>query len=286
MPESRVIRNGILDSERFNSLSGFAQNFFFRLLLIVDDYGRFDARPAFLRSRLYPVSDYVKEGDIERALHECNNAGVITIYKDFGTGKTYLEVKNFNQRIQAKRSKYPSPEHLTVIHGDEAESTVNHRETPNYDEQQRRDTETHGEEKQKTEVHRDSPCDTVNRSLVGVEDVVEDESQKNKVKLMPQQSDSPPLQSLTPSPEQVQAAMSAVNAGNLQGDELAECARRFVDDAEARGWCDNRGVPLRDWRAAARNYARRYAENNARRAMSNNYKPKHQTDCNNADDYR
>ena len=51
MPD-RIVRQGILTSDRVNQLDWGAECFYRRLMSIVDDYGRYDARPAVLRAQL------------------------------------------------------------------------------------------------------------------------------------------------------------------------------------------------------------------------------------------
>ncbi len=46
---NRILREGILTSERVNLLSWEAEVFYRRLMSVVDDYGRFHAHPALLR---------------------------------------------------------------------------------------------------------------------------------------------------------------------------------------------------------------------------------------------
>ena len=77
----RMLREGILDSEAVNSLSAEAEVFYRRLMSVVDDYGRFDARPAVLRSRLYPIKiDAVFEVDVAKWLADCCRAGLVRTY--------------------------------------------------------------------------------------------------------------------------------------------------------------------------------------------------------------
>lgn len=54
---SRVVRGSINSSESLAARSIGAEHFFMKLLLAVDDYGRTDARPRYLRSLLWPLRD-------------------------------------------------------------------------------------------------------------------------------------------------------------------------------------------------------------------------------------
>jgi hypothetical protein len=104
---TRLIREGILDSDAVNSLSWPAEVFYRRLMSVVDDFGRFDGRPSVLRSRLYPLKvDKVREADISRWIAECETAGLIALYAV--TGKPYILFGKLGEP-RAKESKYPSP---------------------------------------------------------------------------------------------------------------------------------------------------------------------------------
>lgn len=86
-----------------------AQVFYDWLLTVVDDYGRFDARPAILRAEVFPLLlDLVREADVQRCLDSCETAGLVRLYKH--DGRPYLEVLDFRQRMRAAKSKYPAPE--------------------------------------------------------------------------------------------------------------------------------------------------------------------------------
>ena len=105
---NRIIREGILTSDRVDSLSPNAELFYRRLMSVVDDFGRFDARPQMLRVSCYPLRvDRVREADISRWLAEAQAAGLIALYAV--NGKPYLEMQDFKQQVRAKESKFPSP---------------------------------------------------------------------------------------------------------------------------------------------------------------------------------
>lgn len=133
---TRVVRDGILTSERVNSLSPHAELFYRRLMSVVDDYGRFSANLTLLRASCYPLKlDSVKEDSIKKHLAEAEGAGLIVLYTV--AGKAYLEMQDFGQRVQSK-SKFPEPpgcideippttdahQDSTVIHGDQQKKTA------------------------------------------------------------------------------------------------------------------------------------------------------------------
>lgn len=105
---SRIVRDGILESESVNLLSWEAELFYRRLMSVVDDYGRYNAIPLLLRSRCYPLQiDRVVDSHIEEWLKECTEAGLIMLYSV--SNKPYLEIIGFNQRTRQKTSKFPAP---------------------------------------------------------------------------------------------------------------------------------------------------------------------------------
>ena len=105
---SRMIREGILSSERIDKLTESGEIFYRRLLSVVDDFGRYHAKPALLRAHLYPLRlDRMPESTIASLLAECAAAGLIQVYED--EGKAVLQVHKFDQQIRIKRSKFPAP---------------------------------------------------------------------------------------------------------------------------------------------------------------------------------
>ena len=220
-----MIREGLLDSEKVAALSWRTECFFHRLLLVADDYGLFDARPTVLRTRLFPMHlDKVSNQDIQDCLHETEAAGLVRAY--CVGGKDYVQIINFGQRRQSK-PKFPLPDGdspcNTVSHGSSRESTVNNGES--------RKSTAYTETETKTYTESE-PC-SVNR---GVEQFPR-------------------------SAEEVRLFMAA-QLMTPKGDELKRCAESFFDDFSARGWRDSKGIPLADWKPAARKYARSWATNN------------------------
>jgi uncharacterized phage protein (TIGR02220 family) len=121
---NRIIREGIITSDRVEQLDPAAEVFYRRLLNKVDDHGLYDARPSILRANLYPLRiDRVREADISRWMAACQKAGLIVFYE--AGGKPYLKVLNTNWQVRSE-PKYPQPpdsscaqllatEHLDVV---------------------------------------------------------------------------------------------------------------------------------------------------------------------------
>lgn len=124
MPQ-RIVRDSILTSERVDQLDHSAEVFYRRLMSVVDDFGRYDARPSILRAACYPLRiDKVREADISRWIAACVKAGLIVLYEV--AGKPYLELLNLQDRRRAKHSKYPPPPADSRQHMPAYDSTCQH----------------------------------------------------------------------------------------------------------------------------------------------------------------
>ena len=105
---NRILREGILTSERVASLSWQAEVFYRRLMSVVDDYGRYFAKPMALRAACFPMQlDRVKDTDVEKWIVELVEHRLLRLYDAEGT--TFLELLDFRQQVRAKKSKYPDP---------------------------------------------------------------------------------------------------------------------------------------------------------------------------------
>lgn len=103
---NRVLRDWT-DSDRVNSLTAEAERFFTRLIMKADDFGRYFADPKRLKAFLFPLTDALCEADLSRWLAECEKAGLIRCYEV--SGKRYLELRNFGQRLRNMRNIHPQP---------------------------------------------------------------------------------------------------------------------------------------------------------------------------------
>lgn len=108
----RLLRDGILTSERVASLNWAEEVFYRRLMSVVDDYGRYFANPKLIRAACYPLQiDKVSDPDIEKWLTACVTAALVRVYST-SDEKRYLEIMDFGQHLRSK-SKYPEPNDST-----------------------------------------------------------------------------------------------------------------------------------------------------------------------------
>ena len=107
---NRIIKESICTSESLDGLSWFEEVFFFRLIVNCDDYGRFDARPAVLKARLFPLKDRITLKDVSSALTKLADIGIVRLYECDSKPYLYLPTWEVHQTIRAKKSKYPAPD--------------------------------------------------------------------------------------------------------------------------------------------------------------------------------
>lgn len=106
---NRIIKESVCSSETIDRLSWFEEVFFYRLLVNCDDFGRFDARPAILKSRLFPLKDGITVTTIDSALQKLSAVGLVTLYAVEGKPLLQLATWQDHQRIRNQRPKYPAP---------------------------------------------------------------------------------------------------------------------------------------------------------------------------------
>lgn len=104
---NRILREGILTSDRVEQLDAPAEVFYRRLMSKVDDHGLYDARPSILRASLFPLRvDRVREADISRWIAACEKAGLIALYQH--AGKPLLRMLDTNWPVRSE-PRYPPP---------------------------------------------------------------------------------------------------------------------------------------------------------------------------------
>ena len=105
---NRILKDSICTSEEIDGLNAFQETFFYRLIVNCDDFGRMDARPKILASRLFPLRE-IRASQIGDALNALVAAKLIILYEV--DGKPYIQMRTWDkhQQVRAKKSKYPAP---------------------------------------------------------------------------------------------------------------------------------------------------------------------------------
>lgn len=236
---NRIIREGFLTSDKVDRLSWVEECFYHRLLLAVDDYGRYHADPPLLIGRIMPRKiGNVSNQDIEKWLTACVTAGLVRVYG--AEGKRYLEVLQFKQRTRAKESKFPAPDEVKTDTCQPNDRHVSDTCQP---------CDCHPLAYTETEANTYSKSETETRSASPVGSLV---------------TTAPSRSSLPSSPEEVEAYLkNEVGRGCLllPPREIPECAQQYWADRDGLGWVDRSGVPISNWKSNAWSYARRWVRN-------------------------
>lgn len=107
---NRIIKESICRSDSIDSLSWFEEVLFYRLIVVCDDYGRFDGRPAVVKGSCFPLKDDITKKQIAEALNKLSTVGLVRGYEVRGKSFLQLTAWEKHQQIRAKNSKYPAPE--------------------------------------------------------------------------------------------------------------------------------------------------------------------------------
>ncbi len=102
---NRLIRDGILDSERYWSVTIEAKLLFFHLMLVADDIGCLSLAPIFVRRHCF--DDRPSDEKVAKLLQELADADLVRIYMH--DGARYGFIPRFRQRLQRCTLKYPEP---------------------------------------------------------------------------------------------------------------------------------------------------------------------------------
>jgi len=109
---NRIIKESICRSDSIDSLSWFEEVLFYRLIVVCDDYGRFDGRAAIIKGSCFPLKD-VTVKQINDSLNKLVSVGLVRVYET--QGRPYLQMSTWgkHQQIRATKSKFPSPDEIS-----------------------------------------------------------------------------------------------------------------------------------------------------------------------------
>jgi hypothetical protein len=115
---SRILKETILTSRSLDLASEGAESLFFRLITVADDHGRFDAEPAVLLARCFPLKvGRWKPDRIEKLRNELVTIGAITLYMSRGALLGCFPAWLEHQRERTSKPKFrgPTDEGSTVV---------------------------------------------------------------------------------------------------------------------------------------------------------------------------
>jgi hypothetical protein len=103
---NRLLREGICSSDAINSLTADEEVFFYRLLVVSDDYGHMDGRTAILKAQCFPLKDSATTARIEQWLAGLVSKGMLARYT--ANGRPFLAILKWEARVRT-HPKYPLP---------------------------------------------------------------------------------------------------------------------------------------------------------------------------------
>lgn len=110
---NRIIKESLLISERVAELKDFDFRLWISLILLADDYGCGDARPAIIKGRAFPLRDRLTNKDIESSLGNLAAVSCVNLYEV--DGRPYYQFPNWgqHQRVRNAKRRFPQPESAT-----------------------------------------------------------------------------------------------------------------------------------------------------------------------------
>jgi len=124
---NRMLKETIRTSKTVNDMTDFQFRLWIYLITYVDDYGRGSADAELIKGIVFPRRKRVTEKEISDALTGLAGIGCINLYEVDGESYLYFPKWSDHQRIQTKKSKFPSPPPEKII---PPKPTVNHGEPP------------------------------------------------------------------------------------------------------------------------------------------------------------
>lgn len=110
MAKGRLLNKVIILSRKLNAISEGAENLYYRLLVVSDDFGRYHADPEIIKGQIYTLRK-TKTPTIKQRLQELGDIKLIKIYNF--NGENYLELADFekNQHFRKdikRKNDFPS----------------------------------------------------------------------------------------------------------------------------------------------------------------------------------
>jgi len=109
--KGRLLNEVVILSKKINTVSEGAENLYYRLLICVDDYGRYHAEPEIIKGKALTLRK-VQSKEIKKRLKELWEVNLIKVYRD--NGEIYLEIVDFgkHQKFRSdikRREDFPKP---------------------------------------------------------------------------------------------------------------------------------------------------------------------------------
>lgn len=106
---NRMLRDSALASKKLARVNAEAERLYWRLLMVADDFGRFDADPVVLRAKCFPRhGTAITDRTVKSAWMDLVINGLILEYTV--NGDTLGQFAKWDQRVRAEKSRFPGPE--------------------------------------------------------------------------------------------------------------------------------------------------------------------------------
>ena len=110
MASARLLSKNIILSRKLNEVSEGAENLYYRLLVMSDDFGCYHADPGIIKGQLYTLRK-ISLSIIEKRLEELKEIHLIKMYPV--NGESYIQIKKFEeyQRFRSdikRKSEFPT----------------------------------------------------------------------------------------------------------------------------------------------------------------------------------
>lgn len=102
---NRVIRESMLDSSRYLSVSPYARLLYMQLLLLADDFGCLSVEYPFIGRRCFDIRP--PDGELDELINQLVDADLIRLYKY--RQQRFAFVPRFRQRLKRETLKNPQP---------------------------------------------------------------------------------------------------------------------------------------------------------------------------------
>jgi hypothetical protein len=116
---NRILKEAICTSAKIARLEYHHEVLFYRLIVVADDFGRMDARPAIVRARCFPLREEITSKQIGDWLMQLAEFDLIQFYADEHGQYLYIKQWDNHQRLRNTKAKYPPPPEPTPHPSDE-----------------------------------------------------------------------------------------------------------------------------------------------------------------------
>lgn len=103
---NRLLREGICTSDPINALTAEEEVFFYRMLVVADDYGHMDGRPPILKAQCFPLKETATVARIGTWVDGLVAKSMLARY--VVAGRPYLAVLRWESRVRT-HPKHPMP---------------------------------------------------------------------------------------------------------------------------------------------------------------------------------